>query len=384
MKVVKSTWFRKIQSEHGNFEIYPDKGCEIYTFNDFESKLLIIRENTLAQRKSGKPYKPKMFVLNPKTGELLNRKDYEPYFNYESFSLRSKDGKWETTVQRKVDENGEDFIEEQIVNLETNEKLKPAVGVAFRQSKYETWIDRYHEELERRKKLQAKLTLNQHFEKSKKELKTNDSIIKYTSDKTVFHLIYNGVNFQLKSKDEQLNRDFKWENVNYIEQEFITIEEFWKFITKDKNWFKNLNPVREKVGTDKLIAKTIIKYHNTFVQNEFETEDYRILHKWINTVFTDSIKRSEYKQYCVNCKKSTFYNARYPKYICGDCVELLTDMEGRKVEYFNTELLGHGCQGYYVGTEQREKYNSTICYIKDRKFYAEEARFGGIVIQLKE
>jgi hypothetical protein len=80
----------------------------------------------------------------------------------------------------------------------------------------------------------------------------------------------------------------------------------------------------------------------------------------------------------------TFNNARYPKYICGDCTELLTDSEGRKVEYFNTELLGHGCQGYYVNTEQREKYDSTTCYIKDKIFYAEEAYFGGIVIQLKE
>jgi hypothetical protein len=384
MKVIKSKWYRKIQSEHGNFEIHPDEGCEVYTFNDFESKLLIVRENTLTQRNSGKPYKPIMFVLNPQTGDILNRRDYEPYFNYEPYSIKSKDGKWETTVQRKVDENGEDYIEERLVNLETQEKLKAAIGVAFRQSKYETWIDRYHKELERRKKLESKLTLNQHFEKCKKDLKENDSILKYTSKTNVFHLLYDGNTFQLKSKEQRLNRDFNWEDITHIEKEFNSIEEFWEFIIKDKNWFKNLNPVREKFGIDKLIAKAIIEYHNTFVQNEFETEDYRFLHKWINSVFTDSIKRSEYKQYCANCRKLTFNNARYPKYICGDCTELLTDSEGRKVEYFNTELLGHGCQGYYVNTEQREKYDSTTCYIKDKIFYAEEAYFGGIVIQLKE
>ena len=384
MKVIKSKWYRKIQSEHGNFEIHPDEGCEVYTFNDFESKLLIVRENTLAQRNSGKPYKPKMFVLNPQTGNLLNRKEYELYFNYEPYSIKSNDGKWETTVQRKVDENGEDYIEERIVNLETHEKLKPAIGVAFRQSKYKTWIDRYHEELERRKKLESKLTLSQHFEKCKKELQTNESILKYTNDTNVFHLLYNGTTFQLKSKEEQLSRDFNWDDVTYIEREFKSIEEFWEFITKDKNWFKNLNPVREKFGTDKLIAKPIIDFHNTYVRKEFNTEDYRILHKWMNSVFTDSIKRSEYKQYCPNCSKSIFYNARYPKYICGDCTELLTDGAGRKVEFYNTELLGHGCQGYYIGTEQKENYNSSKCFIEEKEFYAEEAYFGGIVIQLKE
>ena len=37
-----------------------------------------------------------------------------------------------------------------------------------------------------------------------------------------------------------------------------------------------------------------------------------------------------------------------------------------------------------IFTGQKEKYDSELCYINGKEFYAEEARFGGIVIQLKE
>lgn len=59
------------------------------------------------------------------------------------------------------------------------------------------------------------------------------------------------------------------------------------------------------------------------------------------------------------------------------------DSEGRKVEFYNSEFGGFGVQGYYLDTEEEEKYNSKICYIDGKEFYAEEARFGGIVIQRK-
>jgi len=384
MKVRKSTFFNKVKSEYGQFEILADKGCEVYTFIDYISKLLVVRESTDEQRKSGKPYLPKMYILNPKNGDQIEREHYEKYFNYNPIVQKSNDNKWEVSIHRKIDKNGTDFIEEWIKNLETGEELNPAQGVAFRQSKYESWIDRYHEEIERRKTLEAKLTLDQHFRKCINELEENDSILKFISSKVIYHLIYTGKTFQLKSKEGNLEREYNWGSVTHIEKEFDSVENFWEYIIKDKYWFKNLTPVREKFGIDKLMAKSIIEFHNSYVKGEFKTGDYRILHKWMNSVFTDSIKRSEYKQYCSNCGKSVFHNARYPKYVCGDCTELIVDSKGRQVEFFNTEMLGHGCQGYYIGTEQKEKYNSNKCFIEEKEFYAEEAHFGGIVIQLKE
>ncbi len=384
MKVVKSTWFKKIKSEYGEFDILPDKGCEINTFIDFESKLLIVRENTLEQRNSGKPYTPKMFILNAKNGSILSRQQYEIYFDYQPQKMKSDDGKWETIIQRKIDENGTDFIEETITNLETQEKLKPAIGVAFRQSKYESWIDMYHQEIERRKILESKLTLDQHFHKCLSALKKDDIILKFCEHKTVYKLIYNGSEFQLFSKIELINRELDWESNFTLLQYFSSINDFWKFMTNEIDWYIKFTPIDHAFGTDKLIAKLIVDFHNNFVYDDFETADYRILQKWMNSVYTESIKRSEYKQYCSNCKALTSHNSRYPKHICKNCYELISDSNGRKVEFFNTELMGHGCQGYYKGTEQKERYNSNIVYIDDKEYIAEEAYFGGIVLRKNE
>jgi len=384
MKIRKSTFFRKVKSEFGPFEILADEGCEVSVFIDYISKLLVVRESTDEQRKSGKPYLPKMHILNPKNGDLISREEYEMYFDYSATTQRSEDGKWEIIVQRKIDQNGIDYIEERIKNLETNEELKPAKGVAFRQSKYESWIDRYHEEIERRKKLESKLTLDQHYAKCLDNLKPNDLIYKYCSKNKVYKLVFQENQFHLFTKDEMMNRDLNWDTVSQKKATYNLVDDFWKDLTSDPNWLETYQTVPFNFGTDKLIAKSIIQYHNDLVKGEFETSKYKLFHKWKNGVFTDTIKRSEYKQYCSNCKKLVFHNARYPKFICDDCTELITDKEGRRIEFYNTELLGHGCQGYYIGTEQKEKYDSNIGYLYNKEVFAEEAHFGGIVIQLKE
>jgi len=384
MKIRKSTFFRKVKSEFGQFEILADKGCEVSTFIDYISKLLIVRESTDEQRNSGKPYLPKMHILDPNNGDVLSRDQYEKYFDYNPKTLRSDDNKWQITIQRKIDNNGTDYIEEKIQNLETNESLKPAEGVAFRQSKYESWIDRYHEEIERRNKLEAKLTLDEHYTKCLKNLKPNDLIYKFCSKSQVYKLVYSGNEYHLLFKDEIMNRDLDWDTVSQLKSTFNSVNEFWKDLTSDPDWLETYQPVQFNFGSEKLIAKSIIQYHNDLVKGEFETSKYKLFHRWKNGVFTDTIKRSEYKQYCANCKKSVFNNARYPKYICDDCTDLITDKEGRRIEFYNTEPLGHGCQGYYIGTEQKEKYASNIGFIDNKEVYAEEAHFGGIVIQLKE
>jgi len=90
------------------------------------------------------------------------------------------------------------------------------------------------------------------------------------------------------------------------------------------------------------------------------------------------------KQFCSNCGQPVNYNSRYPKYICKNCVKLITDKRGRRIAFSNTQLLGYGCQGYYIDVEPNKKYDSDICFIKETMFFAQEARFGGIVIQKKD
>jgi hypothetical protein len=69
---------------------------------------------------------------------------------------------------------------------------------------------------------------------------------------------------------------------------------------------------------------------------------------------------------------------RHPSYVCQHCAAKATDSDGRQIEFFNTDFSG-GYGARYV--DNGEPYNSHICYIKDELCRADEARFGGIVIE---
>lgn len=71
---------------------------------------------------------------------------------------------------------------------------------------------------------------------------------------------------------------------------------------------------------------------------------------------------------------------RYPKYVCPECAEKTCDAAGRRVAFQNLDFAG-GCGGFYPDT--KEKYPSQDCYIDGIPCYADEARFGGIVVQVK-
>ncbi len=72
---------------------------------------------------------------------------------------------------------------------------------------------------------------------------------------------------------------------------------------------------------------------------------------------------------------------RYPRYVCGACVGRACDERGRRLEFFNEGPFG-GFLSVYADT--RERYGQRRCYIDGRACEADEARFGGIVIQLLE
>jgi hypothetical protein len=84
------------------------------------------------------------------------------------------------------------------------------------------------------------------------------------------------------------------------------------------------------------------------------------------------------KHNCPICKTELMPFERYPKYVCESCAKKATDANGTKVEFGNTSICG-GFEGYYLDT--KEAYNSQTCYIDGIECFAEEARFGGIVIQ---
>jgi hypothetical protein len=85
-------------------------------------------------------------------------------------------------------------------------------------------------------------------------------------------------------------------------------------------------------------------------------------------------------QFCPVCQKEVGVNERYPKYICKECSSKTTDIEGRPVVFFNENSDGSGCKGEYKDSNS-ESYKSNQCYVNGVLCIAEEARYGGIVIQ---
>ena len=169
---------------------------------------------------------------------------------------------------------------------------------------------------------------------------------------------------------------------------FSNIWEFWEYFSADKEWYVNntaFKIVSNRYEKENLLAKYIINSANKIrFSGDFNQKNHDKIRDWQRIVSSRNIDSLAFKQYCSNCKTPVRYNPRYSNYICRNCHQLITDKSGRKNSFYNTELLGHGCQGYYLDKEPKEKYNSNLCYIGEKVFYAEEARFGGIVIQRKE
>jgi hypothetical protein len=84
-------------------------------------------------------------------------------------------------------------------------------------------------------------------------------------------------------------------------------------------------------------------------------------------------------QTCPICNAEVQPNERYPKYVCEHCAVLATSLDGRPLVFSNADMSG-GFITYY--RDSNEVFGSHECFIKGTKCYADEARFGGIVIQV--
>lgn len=88
------------------------------------------------------------------------------------------------------------------------------------------------------------------------------------------------------------------------------------------------------------------------------------------------------QQPCPICHTSVAASPRYPRYVCGPCVDRAVDEQGRPVAAYNSDLLGHGVQ--LMLREGNEKIPGTTLMIDGVRCTAAEARFGGIVVQPSE
>ena len=84
-------------------------------------------------------------------------------------------------------------------------------------------------------------------------------------------------------------------------------------------------------------------------------------------------------QVCPICSKPVEPSQRYPRHVCHDCAIKASSQDGRALEFYNESFSGGFIAKY---ADNRGEYLSHDCYIDGIKCYADEARFGGIVIQV--
>ena len=83
-------------------------------------------------------------------------------------------------------------------------------------------------------------------------------------------------------------------------------------------------------------------------------------------------------QECPICLTEVAFSARYPRYVCASCYKKAVDENNRLLNFYNESISG-GFIAIYADTNEARK--SHVCYIDGVKCWADEARFGGIVIQ---
>ncbi|MDO7841558.1 hypothetical protein [Sphingomonas immobilis] len=83
-------------------------------------------------------------------------------------------------------------------------------------------------------------------------------------------------------------------------------------------------------------------------------------------------------QHCPICGTAVRPNPRYPNYLCQTCAVRAKSSDGRPLTFFNTDMSG-GYEARYA--DNGTPYGSHDCYVDGVLCHADEARFGGIVIQ---
>ncbi len=83
---------------------------------------------------------------------------------------------------------------------------------------------------------------------------------------------------------------------------------------------------------------------------------------------------------CPICAASLEPMPRYPRYVCEECADRATTADGRRLIFSN-----EGFDGGYVAryADTGEPYDSHDCWIDGIPCRADEARFGGIVIEAR-
>ncbi|MFK7922727.1 MAG: hypothetical protein AB8H47_12260 [Bacteroidia bacterium] len=382
-------------SEWGDFSLVPSRERKIANaFIDHQSGLLVVNEQPADQSKLkpneyGTIHIPNQrYIVDVEQKRILPAIEWTQRFDYQPQHTISADGLFELIQQRVHNTDTElDFIEEKLIEQKSGKVISSGNRVAFYRQASPNLYERHLENQAKERKAKAaeaqKLTLEEHYFYSLRQLKEKDVLLRYQNPEgQIYRLVYVEQHFKFQREEKKVFAGTEQINC-YSFNQFATSEAAWRFMTQKPEWFLRYKPLWLGKGvrlTNNLFASKIIHVSNEICNTtQLNWEQYKAIGKWTNLIYAPEISEKEYLQICPNCSSRVSKYSRYPTYICVDCKALVTDAQGRKVSFGNTSFSG-GCQGYYEGTDQ--KYDSNDCYIGSKRFRANEARFGGIVIEL--
>lgn len=403
MEIIKSKLFIPRKCEFGDFELKPEEGWKIsQSFIDFESKLLIVSVSIIDESKwtdndyNGRSIPTKDYKIDLKSLQILNCDEWRTYFNYNKKETISDDKKYKLITQRVFEpKRNSDGIKEELYDLKSDKLISSSDSIAFRENKRENLLESLYRSIQEREEqkriLDAKPTLEEFYKKQLDELKDNEDILCYFDNINTYKLTFSNFKFVL-SEGGKLPSEYEgWKSMKFTTvKTYYNLDEFWQDFITDEKWFLKFR-VHKSISQRPLIfAKDIITYFNNLrKEHKFTFDEYDRINEWSNNVWSDDYKRTEIKQWCSNCYKEVYYQGRYPKYICGECASKNKfDNEGNLLEFSNLGFSG-GFKIIY-----KDAYGSILkeddtqqfcdCIIDDKLFFAQEARFGGIIIQKKE
>ncbi len=405
MEIIKSNSLSPRKCEYGDFELQPEAGWKIsQTFIDYESKLLIVSVSNEDRSQwintgYGRTIPTKEYKINLQTLTILTPEEWQKYFNYDQVELISEDKRFKLISQRIYEpERNNDGYQEELYDLTTNERISRGSSVAFHKEKRENLMESHYRTLNEKEKqkqiLDAKPTLEQFYLHQLEKLNDQDDILYYYDEWNVFQLRYADKQFILSGSGKLPTDSKEWKSIKFdVIRKYNNLDEFWKEFIIPEKWyvrFKHLHAYGLNSSKVMLLAKHINSFFNELRRaHNFTYQEYNSINNWGNLVWSDEFKSTELKQWCSNCYKEVYYQVRYPKYICSECASKNKyDKRGNLLEFYNQSITG-GFRITYVDSKgntirEDDTRDYCECIIDDKLFFAQEAKFGGVVIQKKD
>ena len=392
------------KSSYGDFELRPDQGWKIsQTYLDYESGLLVIhtsdeqQENWMDQGLGTQKIPSKYYLVDLNKIQLLSFEEWSPYFSYKPVEYWSKDGQYHCTIKRThLAHQQIDIIQEEVVDVQQDNIIYTSQSIAFNAYRRETFLEQKEQEVKAKARRLARIktlpTLEAYHKQALQALDTPTTLLYYQNDKTLFQLYFQPPMFLLKKATNTWAVGMQVEQMDFqITQTFKELEQFSSTFLRDKQWYLThvpFYPWKEQMQLA-VLRKPLIDFFNALrQQHAFTFEEYKQLQEWDNFIYKKRILQpNTYQQYCPTCKKSVLYTPRYPKSICAACAALpITDEQGLHLSFYNLGIGGGLKVVYKNGTETIKEEiisDQKLCFLQGTPLLAQEARFGGVVLQTK-